>query len=123
MLASTKRSSFLNNPLMQREPQKLFLLLMEQVFSVAKCIAATGFANLNTTDDGYYGKGIYFTSSVLYAFPYYGRSREPVVIVSWVLPGNSYPVIEDQMSSNNLCGKALLSGYNSHYVLTGPDGS
>jgi hypothetical protein len=34
-------------------------------------ICGTGFANLSSLDDGFYGKGIYFTTYALYALPYF----------------------------------------------------
>jgi hypothetical protein len=34
-------------------------------------ICATGFANLSCLDDGFFGKGIYFTTYALYALPYF----------------------------------------------------
>lgn len=37
---------------------------------VAEKICENGFAALSSLDAGYYGKGIYFTSSVLYTLPY-----------------------------------------------------
>src|SRR5262245_61086501 len=48
-----------------------FLQHSPQSGSVAWKIVENGFSALSTLDAGYYGSGIYFTSSVLYATPYY----------------------------------------------------
>jgi len=39
-----------------------------------------------------------------------------------VVPGNSYPVIENINDSGNFLGKALTAGYNSHTVVTTREG-
>ena len=91
--------------------------------SVAKKIAATGFASLSSLDAGYYGKGIYFTSHLLYTLPYCGGKRNPAVIISYLNMGNIFPVTEDHKGAKSLLGSALKSGYNSHYVLTNKEGN
>jgi len=88
----------------------------------AEKIAETGFANLSSVDEGYYGKGIYFTTYALYTIPYLG-SKQPVILLSWAIPGNVYPVIESHNSPGSLLGTALKSGHNSHYVRTRHDGT
>jgi len=90
--------------------------------AVAERIAKTGFAALSSVDAGYYGKGIYFTSNGIYSFPYMLVRKQPALIVSWVLTGNPYPVIEDHDASVNLMGGALKSGHQSHYVVVGRQG-
>jgi len=39
------------------------------------------------------------------------------LILSWVLMGNTYPVIEAPEEQNSLLGADLKAGYDSHYVL------
>jgi len=91
-------------------------------------ICETGFASLSKLDDGFYGRGIYFSTSALYCYPYYGTRPNPTIIVSWVVPGHFYPVIERHDSNEttegrkSLLGSALQAGYQSHYVSTNVDG-
>eukprot|EP01124_Arcella_intermedia_P029777 TRINITY_DN6381_c0_g1_i3.p1 TRINITY_DN6381_c0_g1~~TRINITY_DN6381_c0_g1_i3.p1 ORF type:complete len:1500 (-),score=292.13 TRINITY_DN6381_c0_g1_i3:2677-7176(-) len=72
---------------------------------VAKSICATGFAALSSLDAGFYGKGIYATSSCLYALPYYAVKQKPAILICLATPGNVSPVIEDSsgMANNNNC--------------------
>jgi len=86
-------------------------------YSVALAICSTGFASLSSLDSGWYGKGIYFTTYVAYALPYFSSKHDPALIISFIVPGNVYPVIEHPDASDNLQGKAMVNGYNSHYVL------
>jgi len=81
-----------------------------------------GFAALATMDAGWYGQGIYVTTSAVYALPYYAEKQSPVMIISYVLPGNVYPVIEVPQSENSLAGYPLQAGYSSHYILTDLEG-
>jgi len=89
---------------------------------VADKIAETGFAALSSLDAGWFGKGIYFTTCAGYTVPYLHLSRNPAIIISLVLPGNAYPVTEHPKASDSLCGAALKSGYNSHFVATNING-
>eukprot|EP01127_Copromyxa_protea_P017077 TRINITY_DN516_c0_g1_i14.p1 TRINITY_DN516_c0_g1~~TRINITY_DN516_c0_g1_i14.p1 ORF type:complete len:998 (-),score=85.22 TRINITY_DN516_c0_g1_i14:65-3058(-) len=104
-------------------------------FSIGKKICSTGFASLSMLDAGWYGQGIYFTTYVLYAFPYFSTKEQPAIVLSWINPGNVFPVIEspsipntkeqfgkDREDRPSLVGKAIKSGYNSHYVVTKSDG-
>lgn len=90
--------------------------------AIAERIAQTGFASLSTLDDGYFGKGIYFTTSLNYSLPYAVNKETPVVIFSYINMGNPYPVTEDHKGPKSLLGKGLRSGYNSHFVITTNDG-
>lgn len=85
-------------------------------------IAETGFAALSLTDGGYFGKGIYFTTYAMYCLPYLVARSKPVFVISYIIPGNAYPVIEHQESAESLLGTALQVGYNSHYVSTNQAG-
>jgi len=85
-------------------------------------ISATGFANISTLDAGYYGKGIYFTTYLLYTLPYLTR-LQPALIISYCTPGNVWPVIEHPNEDNpNELGAPLKSGYNSHYIIASKNG-
>jgi len=91
-------------------------------FKDALSIISTGFVALSKIDDGWYGKGLYFSSSLFYTLPYFAIKRTPAVLISFVLPGNIYPVIEHPNGDDSLLGSAILPGYNSHYVLTRRNG-
>jgi len=89
----------------------------------ASKIAATGFASLSTLDQGFYGKGMYFTSSVIYTLPYITALSDPCILICFLLPGNPYPVIEHpQDAEGSLLGSHIISGYQSHYIVTTRDG-
>jgi len=89
---------------------------------VAYSIITTGFVALSKLDSGYYGKGIYFTTSVEYALPYFATKSKPTVIICLVISGNAYPVIEHPHYDGSFMGTAMTPGYHSHYVLTRKDG-
>jgi len=91
--------------------------------SIANKICQTGFAALSSLDDGYYGKGIYFTTSTFYIIPYIANRRSPCVIISYILPGNVFPVTEHHLGPNNLLGKPLKGAHQSHLACTSVDGS
>lgn len=91
-------------------------------FMIAEKICENGFAALSSLDAGYFGQGIYFTSYFLYTSPYICRRKSPSIILSWVIPGNIYPVIEDHRAIDSLLGAAIKPGYSSHYVITNKSG-
>jgi len=91
-------------------------------FDIAKAICKTGFASLSLLDEGWYGKGIYFTHSGLYATPYYATKKNPALIIAYVIPGNVYPVYEAPKSEKSLVGSGLMGGYQAHYVVTTKEG-
>jgi len=86
--------------------------------NIAWKIAAGGFASLSLLDSGYYGKGIYFSTSAQYVIPYFGTKPNPTILICLAVPGNPYPVIEPPSAEENWSGKHLMSGYQSHYVIT-----
>jgi len=90
--------------------------------SRARKLAATGFVNLPTLDDGRYGKGIYFTSSAKYSLPWYVTQKVPSILLCYVLPGNSYPTIEAYDGKDSLMGKHLKKDYHSHFIITKKNG-
>jgi len=90
--------------------------------SVAWKILDTGFSALSSLDAGYYGRGIYFTSSTQYALPYYASKSNPALLLCLAIPGNVYPAVEGPKDANSLLGTPVKSGYQSHYVLTNKDG-
>lgn len=88
---------------------------------VAEKIVETGFASLSSLDAGYYGKGIYFATYAYYVLPYL-RSQHPTIILSWLIPGNVYPVTENHAGPHSLLGSAIKTGYSSHYIVTQQNG-
>jgi len=72
---------------------------------------------LSTLDDGYYGKGIYFSTSAKYIIPYYATKKNPTILICLIIPGNIYPVTEFPQS-NKIQGHPLVNGYQSHYCIT-----
>ena len=91
-------------------------------FLTAEHIAQTGFAALSSLDEGYYGRGIYFTSSLPYTLIYACAKRRPAVVISYINMGNPYPVTERHDTSNSFKGRAIKPGYNSHIVRTNKRG-
>jgi len=92
--------------------------------SLAWRICTTGFVALSNLDAGFYGKGIYFTTHTLYAYPYFQGRDKPSIIISFIIPGNIYPTTESPtVRETSLLGKGIVSGYNSHFILTNKDGS
>jgi len=62
-------------------------------------IAKNGFGVTATTDDGYYGRGIYFTSYLKYASCYAQKTENgKIFLLSVVIPGNPFPVSEHPFS-------------------------
>jgi len=88
---------------------------------IAWKIAQSGFGTTGTRDAGYYGAGIYFTSHVSYARQYSNKgSKQKVVIIALVNPGNFYPTTEDpEDRENGFMGKKCKGGYQSHYTVVG----
>ena len=88
-------------------------------------ICQQGFGVVGTTDDGFYGAGVYFTSKLGYADKYAksGPDGSKPFLVSMIIPGNTFPVVENPFATNGLInpsgflGKPCRSGYQSHFTL------
>jgi len=83
-------------------------------------ICQQGFGVVGTTDDGYYGAGVYFTSKLGYADKYAksGPDGSKPFIISMVIPGNSFPVVEHPFADpGGFKGKACRNGYQSHFTV------
>jgi hypothetical protein len=74
-------------------------------------ICETGFANLKTTDMGYFGAGIYGTPHAEYAATVYG---DGVVILCYMSVGHAYPVVDGDMEK--LMGKSNYANFDSHFI-------
>jgi len=75
------------------------------------------------TDPGYFGKGIYFTQFPSYGIQYVKNLSAPVLLLSWILMGKVYPVIERPSNDpadkdKTLLGKPCKQGFDSHYSIT-----
>jgi len=84
---------------------KLFVLPMLQgtTKNAAWSICENGFGTVSTRDAGFYEKGIYFTSNYNYAKKYSEESETgKVFLISLVIPGNVYPVIEPPKIPNEV---------------------
>jgi hypothetical protein len=53
-------------------------------------------------DAGFYGRGIYFTSSLLYTLPYACGRKNPAVIVSYLSLANAFPVTEHHKGTRTI---------------------
>ena len=103
-------------------------------------VVTNGFGTTATLDDGFFGRGIYFTSDMKYAAKYAGSTkRGKVFLLSLVITGNAFPITEDPykerpeggiettIDENGLIkfvpnpqgylGKACRTGYQSHYTV------
>ena len=76
---------------------------------IATSICENGFAKLAKTDAGYFGRGIYLTTSIDYAAKCYcdPTSQEKVLVLAWAALGNVYPVTEGPASKASYFGKPL----------------
>jgi len=122
----TKKNSLIDlNPFVEKETAVQIIPTIHGTSDKkAWKICSTGFAALQSLDSGYYGKGIYFTTCALYALPYYSGFEKPTILISWVIPGNIYPVVESHKDDScSLLGHALRAGYNSHYVCVDKKGN
>ncbi len=80
-------------------------------------IFRTGYANLATTDSGFFGKGLYGAHEAEYSYRVYGPGANPtdgVLILNWVASSSAYPVIDGDMSK--LTGKGNYQNYDAHFV-------
>eukprot|EP00727_Mastigamoeba_balamuthi_P012781 m51a1_g8125 hypothetical protein (1309) ;mRNA; f:189519-193598 len=74
-------------------------------------ILRAGYANLATTDVGFFGKGVYSTYEARYAHEVYSKGA---LVLNWVSFYSAYPVVEGDMLL--LQGKGNFSNYDAHFV-------
>ena len=69
----------------------------------------------HSTDDGYFGSGIYFTNSARYAADIYSHGH---LLISWVSMREPFPIVGDpsQEDMKIFRGKPAYSHYNAHYA-------
>ena len=92
-------------------------------FDTAKSISSKGFCALATLDEGFYGKGIYFSTYGSYVALYFLGKQKPAILVNLAICGNAFPIVEAATDKNGFLGKPTASGYQSHFVLTKSDGT
>lgn len=73
-------------------------------------------AGITVTDPGYFGPGIYFTQFPSYGARYAARRKSKCLLVSWVLMGNTYPVIESPQGMK-MALTAKVEPFDSHFVV------
>jgi len=89
-------------------------------------IISNGFGRVGTTDDGFFGSGIYFSNSLRYASSYAHTKPKlgKVFLISLVTIGNSFPVTEqpflkeegeERENPNGFVNKPCRRGYQSHF--------
>jgi hypothetical protein len=101
--------------------------------SICDSICTTGFTTFGkheiihgtgktqNTDIGYFGSGIYFTTSAKYATATYSDGN---ILLAWVSMREPYPVVADQLCSpphkpvdmQKLQGLGAYQNYNAHYI-------
>ena len=94
------------------EHLKVSLMVHGTSLASAQSIAKSGFGVVGRSGDpGWYGKGIYTTSTLRYAHNY-AKSDHLALIICAVLPGNVFPVVDGTTYS----GGGVENGYQSHYT-------
>jgi tetratricopeptide (TPR) repeat protein len=96
---------------------------------VCEKILQGNFADLSSNDAGYFGQGIYLTTSVEYATRFYNHAgnEELHLIFCAVVIGNSFPVLEcpfvngDTSKTTGLYGKPIRAKSDSHIVIVSSD--
>ena len=78
---------------------------------VLDSIFRAGYANLASTDLGFFGKGLYFSHEACYASQVYSQGA---LVLNWVSSYSAYPVIRSDMEA--LSGKANYRNYDAHFV-------
>lgn len=92
---------------------------------IAEKIFKGGFAALSTLDEGFYGRGIYFSHNFEYSAMYginFGTETFCVMTCA-VVYGNPYPVIEKPVkmtvdsSAISLMGRSCMPRYDAHVTI------
>ena len=68
-----------------------------------------------STDEGFFGSGIYFTNSARYASDIYSRGH---IFLAWVSMREPFPIVGDpaQIDMKAMKGKGAYKDYNAHYI-------
>jgi Poly(ADP-ribose) polymerase catalytic domain/FG-GAP repeat len=88
-------------------------------------IFRTGFASLAQTDEGFYGKGIYFAYEAAYSYGVYSRkgieegvSHNGALLLNFVSCYSAYPVVDGDIEK--LRGKHNYQNYDAHFIPVKP---
>lgn len=122
----------------KEECSNVYVLPLWHGSNPAKCdsISKTGFAYFgqgatNTTDAGFFARGIYFTNSCKYATDIYAagidgkagiNAKEGHLLLSWVSMREPYPLIGHKKfpaqppDMDTFLGKNKKAGYNAHFI-------
>lgn len=79
--------------------------------SILSSIFETGYANLATTDPGFFGRGIYSAGEAAYASSTYSKGA---LLVNWIVLYSAFPVIKNDM--DGLQGKGNHKNYDAHFI-------
>jgi len=99
------------------EQLKVSLMVQGTTTEAGWSIAQGGFGVVaSENDQGWFGKGIYVSSSMRYAHQYAGRSasmgkKAPALLVCAIAPGNAFPIIQRKD------GRSVEDGYQSHFTI------
>ncbi len=78
---------------------------------VLSSLFKAGYANLATTDSGYFGKGLYSAFEADYSYRIYCKGA---LLINWVAFYSAYPTIHGDRSK--LAGKGNYSNYDAHFI-------
>ena len=99
------------------EQLKVSLMVQGTTTEAGWSIAQGGYGVIaSVNDQGWFGKGIYMSSSMRYAHQYAERTasmakKAPALLVCAVGPSNSFPII------HRMDGRSVEDGYQSHYTV------
>eukprot|EP00727_Mastigamoeba_balamuthi_P001226 m51a1_g1110 hypothetical protein (1377) ;mRNA; r:140551-145231 len=82
---------------------------------VLESVFRAGFASLATTDEGFFGKGVYSAYEARYASEVYSKGA---LLVNWVSLFSAYPVVDGDM--DKLTGKGSYANYDAHFIPVRP---
>ena len=102
--------------------------------AIVTSIAKTGFANLATTDAGFFGKGLYSSYEAEYAYRAYGPGQlgaGGALMINWIACYSPYPVVGYRVSGYTgpitdpgdmlkLSEKGNYGNYDAHFVPVRP---
>ena len=93
--------------------------------AIVDSIFKTGYANLATTDAGFFGKGIYGAYEAKYSHRVYADKQDGALILNWTAFFSAYPVIYEDMQMKKFMMKndkgqdvsiGNYSNYDAHFI-------
>jgi len=64
-----------------------------------------------------------FLPAVFIQHPTSPPKKNPCIIISFIIPGNTRPIIENKSETKSFLGLPIDTGYQSHYVITNRKGN